>query len=69
MIDLNLHFVFEMLNNDIMLDIYNDVKTNYEQLGFFNKSNESDFINIIIDNIQFNMDHDDTYSINYEIES
>ena len=70
MTDINLHFMFEMLNNDIILNIYNDLKTNYEQLGFFNKSNESEFINVIIDNIQFsNMDHDDTSYINYETDS
>ena len=70
MTDINLHFMFEMLNNDIILNIYNDLKTNYEQLGFFNKSNESEFINVIIDNIQFsNMDNDDTSYINYETDS
>ena len=69
MTDINLHLMFEMLNNDIILNIYNDVKTNNEQLGFFNISNESDFINIVVDNIEFNMVRDDTYYINYEIDS
>ena len=42
------------INMDCLLDLYDTIGIENEELGFMNQANSSDFIHLIVDSIIFN---------------
>lgn len=42
------------INIDRLLDMYNSIKDEYEDIGFLNKTHSSDLIHLIVDSLIFN---------------